>query len=288
MRQTDAATAGPGPDAGTDPTRAGATAGAPGADTAEADAGAGTDSTGAGEGAVEACAGSAEPSSRASTSALVMRPSFPVPGIFDASSPCSSTSRRTAGLRRSAPAAAVAALAPAPACSDADSASGARFTGPAPAPATVSILASTSWLSTVSPVRFRTSASTPASGAGISSTTLSVSSSIRISSFSTASPGCLRHSSSVASGIDSASIGTLTSTVTALLPGHTSFADRSPHRHPPAIPWRKYSSSRFDDGRTPSRLGAGPSHALFVRDAAWSRPSAVSTSARCWLVCTLR
>ena len=38
----------------------------------------------------------------------------------------------------------------------------------------------------------------------------------------------------------------------------------------------------------PARRCSGSSHALFLRDAAWSRPSAVSTRARCWLVCTLR
>ena len=251
----DAAAAGPGADAGTDAARVDATEGAPFADAA--DAGAGADSTGAGEGAASLSAAFAELSILASTSALVIRPSFPVPGIFDGSSPCSSTSRRTAGLRRPVP---VAAERP-PTWADGAPASAARYTGPAPAPAPLSILASTSWLRAVSPVCFRISASTPASGAGTSSTTLSVSSSIRISSFSTASPSCFRQSSSVASGMDSASTGTFTSTVTALSPWNLSKHDhRVVHAVPPSadpIPLTR-SSCATPPGRGPARSRPAP------------------------------
>ena len=57
------------------------------------------------------------------------------------------------------------------------------------------------------------SASTPAAGAGTSSTTLSVSMSTRISSACTASPGCFFHGSSLASATDSESCGTTTSSI---------------------------------------------------------------------------
>ena len=62
------------------------------------------------------------------------------------------------------------------------------------------------------------SLSTPLAGAGTSSTTLSVSRSTRFSSRLTASPGCLRHATSVASATDSGSCGTRTSTAHGLLP----------------------------------------------------------------------
>ena len=194
-------------------TRAGGAADAAGAAGPDA----GTVAAGEGEGAEEAAgAAAAEVSRCASTSALVRRPSLPVPEIADESRPCSSTSRRTAGLRRSGPVAGDGAAAAGTAVRAAAGLGAGLAAAPALAPG--SIRASTSWLRTVSPVCFSTSASTPASGAGTSSTTLSVSSSIRISSFSTLSPGCLRHSSSVASGTDSASTGTFTSTVTAASP----------------------------------------------------------------------
>ena len=56
------------------------------------------------------------------------------------------------------------------------------------AAAVVSITATTSWPMTVAPSLLRISVSTPESGAGNSSTTLSVSTSIRFSSRLTASP----------------------------------------------------------------------------------------------------
>ena len=210
---------------------------------------------------------------------MVIRPSLPVPAIAGTSRPCSSTRRRTAGLRRSPPAAAADRAVGAAGSSGG---SGTSPSGPAGAPAPGSIRASTSWLSTVSPVCFRISASTPDSGAGTSSTTLSVSSSMRISSLSTVSPGCLRHSSSVASGTDSASTGTFTSTVTALSPRE--FVDMGTRadgragsagcdtRHPPpdtagaVRPLRRPPADR--SGMRASACPAARGHALFLREAA--------------------
>src|SRR5262249_50546227 len=77
----------------------------------------------------------------------------------------------------------------------------------------VSIFAITSSATTISPSFLMTCASTPADGAGTSSTTLSVSISIRISSWATASPGFFFQLSMVASATDSDSCGTLTSTI---------------------------------------------------------------------------
>ena len=78
--------------------------------------------------------------------------------------------------------------------------------------ASVSITAMTSPLVTLSPSFLTIFANTPSTGAGSSSTTLSVSTSMRFSSRFTASPGFLRHATSVASDTDSDSCGTLTST----------------------------------------------------------------------------
>ena len=77
----------------------------------------------------------------------------------------------------------------------------------------VSIRAISSPATTVLPSPRTISAITPAAGAGTSSTTLSVSTSIRISSIATASPGFFFHCSRVASATDSDSCGTFTSTI---------------------------------------------------------------------------
>jgi hypothetical protein len=69
----------------------------------------------------------------------------------------------------------------------------------------------TSPATTVAPSSLRISVITPADGAGSSSTTLSVSMSIRFSSRLTASPTFLCHCRSVASATDSDSCGTFTS-----------------------------------------------------------------------------
>src|SRR5215470_3059805 len=74
------------------------------------------------------------------------------------------------------------------------------------------MVAITSPAFTVPPSPFTIFDSTPSAGAGSSSTTLSVSMSIRFSSRLTASPSFLRQASRVASATDSDSCGTLTST----------------------------------------------------------------------------
>jgi hypothetical protein len=83
--------------------------------------------------------------------------------------------------------------------------------GAAPA----SMMASSWSLVTVVPAGTFTSFSTPATGAGTSSTTLSVSRSARFSSRATASPGFLCQVTSVASATDSGSLGTLISVLIA-------------------------------------------------------------------------
>ena len=91
----------------------------------------------------------------------------------------------------------------------------AAFAGAAAGAATafpsVSIVAITSPAFTVPPSPLTIFASTPSAGAGSSSTTLSVSMSIRFSSRFTASPTFLCQASRVASATDSDSCGTLTS-----------------------------------------------------------------------------
>jgi hypothetical protein len=85
-----------------------------------------------------------------------------------------------------------------------------------PALPSVSIRAITWSDTTVPPSATTSSVSTPAEGAGTSSTTLSVSISIRISSMAIASPTFFFHCSMVASATDSDSWGTLTSTIAML------------------------------------------------------------------------
>src|SRR5690606_10331579 len=74
-----------------------------------------------------------------------------------------------------------------------------------------SMIASTCWLVTVSPSLNLISLSTPSTGEGTSSTTLSVSRSTRFSSRVTASPAFLCQPAMVASETDSGRTGTLTS-----------------------------------------------------------------------------
>src|SRR5690606_23395866 len=95
----------------------------------------------------------------------------------------------------------------------AGAAAGAAAAGAALGLASVSMRASTSPEVTVLPSALTISFNTPEAGAGTSSTTLSVSTSMRISSASTASPGCFFQVSSVASEIDSESCGTRTSVI---------------------------------------------------------------------------
>ena len=143
-----------------------------------------------------ACGTLAGASSRAtcciafSTSSLVTRPLRPLPCRLPASTSCSRASLRTEG-----------GTAAAAAC-DADGLA---------AVAAVSICAISSSLPTFSPSPLMILLSTPDLLAGSSSTTLSVSTSIRFSPSATASPTCLCQFSSVASDTDSESCGTLTS-----------------------------------------------------------------------------
>ena len=88
-----------------------------------------------------------------------------------------------------------------------DSDLGADFAD-APAPACSSMTASSSPLVTLAPASRSSDLTTPAAGAGTSSTTLSVSRSARFSSRATASPAFLCQVTSVASATDSGSCGT--------------------------------------------------------------------------------
>src|SRR5690606_3500563 len=83
--------------------------------------------------------------------------------------------------------------------------------GAAAATAPSSMIASTCWLVTVSPSENLISFSTPSTGEGTSSTTLSVSRSTRFSSRLTGSPAFLCQLAMVASETDSGRTGTLTS-----------------------------------------------------------------------------
>ena len=160
-----------------------------------------------------ACAGAAAgvgAPALARTSPLVTLPSRPLPDRLAVSRPRSSAILRAAGL--GAPDAAGAAAGAA-----GDSVDGVEAGGLFGAPtASVSMRARTSSLSAVSPDCLTISVSTPAADAGTSSTTLSVSNSMRISSRSTDSPTCFLQSRRVASGMDSARTGTLISTSTGL------------------------------------------------------------------------
>src|SRR3990167_2480839 len=127
-----------------------------------------------------------------STSSLVTRPPRPLPGKLPASISCSRASLRTEG----------------------GTAEGAAGGGAVIwAAASVSICAINSLLVTFSPSPLMILVSTPLLEAGSSSTTLSVSMSIRFSPSLTASPTCLCQVSSVASETDSDNWGTLTSTM---------------------------------------------------------------------------
>ncbi len=161
-------------------------------------------------------AGADVPAGAPITSALVTRPSRPLPCSDPVSTPFSAAIFLADGEADWAPACAgvtAAALA-------------ATFAGTTAsfsddfvvAVAVVSITASTSPLVTLSPSFLTIFTSTPSLGAGVSSTTLSVSMSTRFSSRLTASPGFLRHETSVASDTDSESCGTFTSTCMAIFP----------------------------------------------------------------------
>src|SRR5690606_26612964 len=183
----------------------------PFADGAESDAGAGEGAGAASEtdGAGLSCLALAA----ARTSSLVRRPSLPVPFICEGSRPCSSTARRTAGESVVAPSSlTVAAGAGAGAFWSAGCASSRGVTCVvSPAAELSSMSAITAPTSTVSPTATFCSPITPATGAGTSIATLSVSRLAMGSSSFTGSPGFLSHSPIVASLTDSPSVGTFTS-----------------------------------------------------------------------------
>ena len=137
---------------------------------------------------------------------MVIRPSRPLPLIAAELKFCSAINFAAEG------AALTAADAPL-------EAAGADFTSAAASGATtvgvavLSSLAINCSATTVAPSGCSISVNTPAEGAGTSKTTLSVSISIRISSWATASPGFFRHFNKVASVTDSESCGTLTSNI---------------------------------------------------------------------------
>jgi hypothetical protein len=137
-----------------------------------------------------------------STSPLVTRPSRPVPWIAEVSTPLSAAIFCAAGMTGGG----VLAF----------SLGSSRFSSfLGEALASVSIWAMTSPEPTASRLFFRIFTRMPSAGAGSSSTTLSVSMSIRFSSRATFSPSFLCQSSSVASATDSDSCGTFTSMIIA-------------------------------------------------------------------------
>ena len=150
----------------------------------------------------------------ASTSSLVMRPSLPVPLTVAGSTPVSSTARRTEGLSAAGASPDAGACWPAVAAGEASvlgvsAGAGAAAGAALPSPASIVAIIPPTW--TVSPTCTACSPITPATGLGTSTETLSVSRLAIGSSAATASPGCFSHSPSVASVIDSPSVGTLTS-----------------------------------------------------------------------------
>src|SRR5882762_6269494 len=167
----------------------------------------------AGVGAAAGCVGGggalAGACCAASTSPLVMRPSRPVPATWAGLIPASARSFAAAGIA-TGPAAATAGAAAGLLGAAAPAAGAGAATLALPS---VSMVAMVSPDTTVLPSGLTICASTPAEGAGTSSTTLSVSISISTSSRATGSPGFFFHCSNVASATDSDSCGTLTSTI---------------------------------------------------------------------------
>src|SRR5580692_10188904 len=158
----------------------------------------------------------------ASMSPLVTRPSLPVPGTAEASTPVSAAILRTEGAKGAS-----VAFRGTGGCAGA--CRGAIGSGPAPiglvvsvfcsgrpvgtAPAPSLIEPSRAPTATVSPSLTATSARTPAAGAGTSMVTLSVSSSTSGSSTATTSPDFLNHLPMVASVTDSPRAGTRISAI---------------------------------------------------------------------------
>ena len=177
-------------------------------------------------------AGGTPPEARnPSTSFRVTRPSMPVPGIFDRSSPCSAAIRATTGVIRTRPAVGGANGAGADGSTRGGagiggsvaramwpgnpSVSSSHFSAASPAGReaawSVSSFASTAWMGTVSPGLTRICATRPADGEGISASTLSVEISRSGWSFDTSCPGSTSHFTTTPSTTLSPSWGITTS-----------------------------------------------------------------------------
>ncbi|CRZ60584.1 Uncharacterised protein [Vibrio cholerae] len=143
-------------------------------------------------------------------SSRVIRPPTPEPLTWFASKLCSASRRRTAGLSASLLSSVSDALWRL--SGDGSVASGVSWVG-SPATAPGFKRASSCLESTVAPSCSKIASRTPASGAGTSSTTLSVSISTITSSRATMSPGFLCHVATVASATDSGKSGTRISMV---------------------------------------------------------------------------
>ena len=148
-------------------------------------------------------------------SSLVKRPAFPVPEISAGFSPCSSTTRRTAGDRSEVSGAPTGAAtgagvetSGAGAAASGLGVAGEAGAGVAAAPEPSPSVPRSAPTSTVSPSFTITSDKTPADCAGTSMVTLSVSNSQSGSSTATVSPGFLYHCAMVASVMDSPNSGT--------------------------------------------------------------------------------
>ncbi len=151
----------------------------------------------------------------ATASALVIRPSLPVPATTAGLTPrsvmifCAAGDVPSGALAADLGLASSTSLAVAALRSGFVAAAGAAFAGAGLAPAPfASIVASTAPTLTTAPFLTLISERTPAAGAGTSSVTLSVSSSTSGSSAATVSPTFLNHEPTVASVTDSPRVGT--------------------------------------------------------------------------------
>ena len=144
------------------------------------------------------------PSTSASTSSFVTLPPRPVPSTPVRSSPCASAIRTATGVAFASPLPVFGFAAE-------GSAGAAGLAGAAAAaPGWIRATIVPDW--TVSSGSARISATTPATGDGISASTLSVEISTSVSPSETWSPTCLCHSSTVPSWTDSPICGSTTST----------------------------------------------------------------------------
>ena len=221
----------------------------------------------------------------ASMSPLVTRPSLPLPGTVEASTPLSADSLRTDG------ASGASAGAPSPqglaaaagAAAFAGAAAAAGFAPPAPSV----IWPSSAPTATVSPSLATMSPSTPAAGAGTSIVTLSVSSSTSGSSTATVSPGFLNHLPMVASVTDSPRVGTRISVMIVsswrhgrARPGHSRlFASRSGTTRVPATYEQRRASRLCPSTRLENQPNASSRNALSCARCFDINPVAVAADA---------